>query len=153
MKTLLNLTAVLTLAFTANIASADIDYDDMLDDARDAYQHAAALQQIAANLPNGFPDKSQFQTKTTGMRNDLLQLRQHLQQIVNGQLAELTPQEVDQAANEIQFYRTSVVQWIENHAREIEQNQDGLFEDLAERMRREADEVDDSLRSIKNELD
>ncbi len=153
MKTLLNLTAVLTLALTANMASADVDYDDMLDDAQEAYQHAAELQQIAANLPSGFPDRAEFQSRTTSMRNDLLGFRQQLQQIVNGQQAELTSQQASSAANEINFYRTNVVQWIENHAREIEREQDGQFEDLAERMRREADEVDDSLRSIKNELD
>ncbi len=126
MKTLLNLTAVLTLALTANMASADVDYDDMLDDAQEAYQHAAELQQIAANLPSGFPDRAAFQSRTTSMRNDLLDFSSATADDRQWSATGTEfPAGRSSSRTTINFYRTNVVQWIENHARDIERNYDG----------------------------
>lgn len=152
MKTFLSLTAAFALAFSANMACADVDYDDLLEECQEAAEHAFELKQVAQSLPMGFPNRSEFVSRSSQMHELLYFASAYLQGVVNGNNPEYTPNQIITVIANIQDFRSDV-QWVESEARQIERNNDGQFEDLAETMRRHCDEIDDSLRGMKNELD
>ncbi len=152
MKTLLRLTAVLTLALSTGIARADIDYDDLLDECRDATRNAALLQQAAQNLPEDFPNRAGFIVRCNEMSSKLRTTTDYLLGVVDGNNSEWNAQQINRNIQLLQDLRGHAVQWVEIESRHIEGNYDGVFVDLAQNLRRLADEVDDSLRDMEGEV-
>ena len=152
MKSFLNLTALLTLAFTASTARADVDYDDLAEECQKAYEHAVELNQVVESLPADFPNRQQF----VDLTSTLLQLgysANQLQLIADGEAPEPAQSEVNEFEQALRSFRVSHVQWIKNTARQIERNSSGETEDLAKAMRRLADEIDDNFDEMIDELD
>lgn len=152
MKTLLNLAAVLTLALSTGIARADIDYENLLDESRDAARNAALLQQAAQNLPSDFPNRAGFILRSGELANGLRAAADALQGVVDGENPEWSAQQINRNMQLLQELRGHAVQWIESEARRIEGNYDGVFVDLAINLRRLADDVDDALRDMEGEI-
>jgi hypothetical protein len=150
MKTLLSLSAI-TLALAANTARADIDYENLLDECRDATRQAAALNQMAENLPSDFPNRAGFVSRSAEMLSELQSTVDSLQGVADGGSAEWNAQRINRSLQLIQDLRGNA-HWIESEARNIEGDYDGLFIDLAGRMRRLAGDVDDSLRGMESEI-
>lgn len=152
MKTLLNLTVALGLALSANMARADVDYDDLADECFEAYSHGVELFQLAQSLPSDFPNRSQFVDRA----EDFVGLNgtaQVLQRIDDGELPEFNQSTLDSFEQTLRDIRATHTQWIKNAARQIERNSNGQTEDLAESMRRLADKIDDNLEEMIDEID
>lgn len=151
MKPLFSLSAVLALLLAANSARADIDYENLLDESRDATRQATALNQMAQNLPSDFPSRAGFVSRSSELLSELRSTTEYLQGVVDGGNSEWNAQRINRSIQLIQDLRSDL-QWIEGEARDIEDRFDGLFIDLAERMRRLAGEVDISLRRMESEI-
>lgn len=153
MKTLLNLAAVLTLALTANMARADVDYDDLAEECHEAHQLALQFNQIAQNLPADFPNRDQFQQFGDDMVSTFGNTADDLEQIDNGHQPEPSDSDLNSFRQQVQYWRTAIRQQVVQTARQIERNSNGQTEDLAKDLRRLADDIVDHVEEMLDELD